>query len=124
MIITLTEVIYTLAPAGLSCLACVWIFYRYIITLKKTIGLTMILILAISDFTFDLGLILFKLLEKTFSSLDFYFYMIIPLYFSIFWASAMSFLVFMSLKDKDFESKKTLLITFFIVLLLTIGWYL
>ena len=122
--ITLNEVIYPLAPAGLSCLACIWIFYRYIITLKKTVGLTMILILAISDFAFDLGLILFKFFEKSFSNFDFYFYMIIPLYFSIFWASAMSFLVFMSLRDKDFESKKTLLVTFFIVLFLTIGWYL
>ena len=123
-IITWNGMLFTIAPAGLSCLASLWILYRYITALKKTVGLTMILILASSDFTFDLGLLLFKIMGDTFSSMNFYQLMIIPLYFTIFWATAMSFLVYKSLRDKDFESKKTLLITFLVILLLTIACYL
>jgi len=123
-IFTFNGILYTIAPAALSCLASLWIAYRYINAVNKTVGLTMILILAISDFFFDLGLLIFKILDDTFTYLNFYKLIIIPLYFAIFWATAMSFLVYMSLQNKDFESKKTLLLTFFITLLLTVACYL
>ncbi len=50
--------ITTLGPHLLSALSCLYLFYSYPKILKKTVGLKMILILSLSDFSLHIGYIL------------------------------------------------------------------
>ena len=95
-------------PAILSCLACLWIFLKVFAQRKTSLGTLLILVLAISDFIFGLNNILsyffpdFFILEAD-DVYDFVYFF--AMYFSVWWASAISFLVYKSLREKDFDFK-------------------
>jgi len=99
-------------PACLSCIACIWLITKLLIKKKRSIGIFLILVLAVSDFIFALNDILsyffpsFFILEAN-NVYDFVYFS--SMYFSIWWASAISFLVYKSLRDKDFDSKSPFL---------------
>jgi len=112
----------TLAATILTLISCVWLFFRYIRQAQKTIGFSMIVILGISDFM--MSILLFAT-EVTITSLDFFLYYIalyLTMYFSIFWASTMSIIVYRSLQEKDFESKDKLVKVILTVLVPSIGF--
>ena len=120
------ETLYArLIPAALSCFACFWIFYRYAIALRKSVGFTLILILAISDLLYSLSIIVIKTIllpitMRTLVTISF-----LTMYFSVLWASVMGYLVLKSLKTKDFYSIslviKMALFTIALSLLISLG---
>ncbi len=100
------ETLYArLIPASLSCLACFWIFYRYAIALRKSIGFTLILILAISDLLYSLSIIIFKTISLPITGRALISISFLTMYFAIIWASVMGYLVLKSLQPKEFYSK-------------------
>lgn len=109
--------------AFISCCACVWVFFRYLIQIKKTIGFSMILVLAISDFVYSINVIvnnLFPAWTLSFYNPVFFF----AIFFSIMWTSAISLLVYKSLANNSSNMKKlfakTLITVLSISLLITI----
>lgn len=98
----------TSLPPLLSCLACLWVFWKVFRQRRKSLGMLLILVLAISDFIFALNYILsdffpaFFILEADYIYDFVYFF---TMYFSVWWASAISFLVYKSLREKDFDFK-------------------
>ena len=99
-------------PAFLSCIACLWLFTKLVFHKKKSLGILLILVLAISDFIFALNNLLscffpdFLIIETN-NAYDFIYFS--SIYFSTWWASTISFLVYKSLRDKDFNSKRPFL---------------
>jgi len=93
-------VLYVILPAGLTWIACLWLFYLYFKTKEKTLGLKMICILGVSDFLFSTSVIVMKTLQSPLllKLVACFFYG--GLYFSVTWASAMSFIVFKSLENQ------------------------
>jgi len=122
------ETLYArLIPAALSCFACFWIIYRYAIALRKSVGFTLILILAISDLFYSLSIIVIKtvylsLTMRTLVAISF-----LTMYFSVLWASVMGYLVLKSLKTKEFNSIRSVIkmtiLTISLSLLFSLGWY-
>jgi len=115
---------YTIT-AFISCCACVWVFYIYLTQLRKTIGFSLIIILAISDFLYSINLTL----NNFFPTLKLFgFYVFTPvffftIFFSIIWTSAISFLVYKSLGNSSSNMSKLFvktLITVFAISLLFI----
>jgi len=122
--ITLLDVLAAILPASLSCLGTFWLFYRFLRLISPNIGFSMVLILGVSDLLQSVVVLLDTLipgmiLNKVSNCLFF-----LSIYFSIFWASSMSFLVYRSIKYIDFNSKiafiKTLIFVFILSLLFTV----
>ncbi len=116
---------YTIT-ASISCCACFWVFYRYLTQIKKTIGFSLILVLAISDFLYAINVIL----NNFFPTLKIFgIYVYIPvfffsIFFSIMWCSAISLLVYKSLVNNSHDMTKlfvkTLITVFSISLFFTV----
>jgi len=113
---SIRDVFSTIIPGTLTCCSCLWFFSKYIRQRLKPVAFTMVLILALSDFIYSmtsLATLFFpnvqwaRLYHNTF---------FISTHFSIFWASAMSFLVYRSVKGKDFNSNKLIIQTAIVVL--------
>jgi len=92
--------LYVILPAGLTWIACIWLFYLYFQAKERTLGLKMIYILGVSDFLFSTSVIIMKTVQSPplAKLIACFFYG--GLYFSVTWASAMSFIVFKSLKNQ------------------------
>lgn len=90
-----------------SCLACMWLFYRFLKQMKKCIGSWLVVILGISDFFYSANV----LLEEHFHEIkigQIYIFAYIhnfSICFSILWASAISFIVYKSLSDRYSNQK-------------------
>lgn len=114
-----SEYFETFIPTGLTILSCIWLLVTYFRLQRKTVGMSMIMVLSLSDIVYAvtvLGGTLFPqfLVSKLYFILFFY-----STYFSIFFASVMSLLVYQSLKNKNFEPKKFFVISLFLVLMLS-----
>ena len=121
MFLSLGEYV-TVPAASLSCIVCIWLFFRYFKQPQKSIGFTMIVILALSDFIYSIIFLLRQFIGSKLIEEDLLYY--IPfslcLYFSIFWASTIAYLVYKSLQGKDYNIKNGLKLFTLIVLLLSI----
>ena len=106
---------------ALTCFACLWFFYRYLCQNQKSLGHSLILILTISDFAFSANLLIQTLASITGPTvLQFYLQVYFAsLDFSIFWASAIAFLVYRSLKSFKSNQKTIIFITILFVALLS-----
>jgi len=109
---------WSLLSSTLTCLACLWLFYKFCGLRHKNIGFSMIFILSISDFFLSIFMIITTITQLEKEKYDVlahlsYFLM----FFSIYWSSATAFLVYNSLKDQDFTPQRvmrgTMLITLF-----------
>ena len=114
------ELDYSTPSALLTCVACSYIFVKYFQQHRKSLGLTLIFILALSDFLFCLNLILSNhfgafFTEKTNLYVLLYFGC---MHFSIGWASTISFLVYKSLLGRNFETSSIVLKFFLLILTL------
>lgn len=116
---------FSLISSILTCFACLWLFYKFCRLQQKNIGFSMIFILSISDFFLSILMIAtttIHLGDNQYDILTHLSYFLI--FFSIYWASAMAFLVFHSLKDQDFTPqrvmRRTILLTFFTACLTTV----
>jgi len=107
-------------PGSLTGIASLWIFCKYLTARKKRIDFSMIIILAISDLIFSLVVLVDALYPNALTPHSFYAIFFAAMYFSIFWATAMAYLVFSSLKDRDFDSKKYFSKTLSIILIISI----
>lgn len=86
---------------GLSLLGCVWLFSSYIISSEKTPGLTIILILGISDLVVAVTTTagpLFNINNAYFNVL-----MRCSFHFSAFWAVAMSLMAYRYIRESGFD---------------------
>jgi len=108
------DVLARLVPSGLSCLACLWLFLRYFIARNRSIGFSMVFVLAMADFIFSASFILITF-EENISPQIYFAIFFVSIHFSIYWASGIAILVYKSLKDVDFNSRKSFLIVFLIV---------
>ena len=91
---------YVIIPAGLTWIACLWLFYLYFKTKERTLGFLMIFVLGIADFLFSTAVIGEKLAQDPMVFKFFAYLFYGALYFSILWASAMSYVVFKSLSNQ------------------------
>jgi len=109
----------TIIPTGLTIISCIWLLITYFRLQRKTVGMSMIMVLSLSDIiyaTIVLGGTLFPQLLVTRTYFIIFFY---SAYFSIFFASVMSLLVYQSLKNKNFEPKKFFAVSLLLVLMLS-----
>jgi len=124
-----TDDILTAITPVLTSGSCLWMFYKYFSQFhinKKNTGFSLIIILILSDFIFSLNL-LFFIINPSFMgafmsfAVALYFF---TLYFSVIWASAISFLVYKTLQNMNYDSRqrlaKTLLLVFVVCFVLTI----
>ena len=115
---------YAIPSAIITCMACFYIFIKYFQQPKKSLGLTLIFILTLSDFIFSLN----QLLSYYFA--DFFatktnLYIILYfgcMHFSIGWASAISFLVYKSLLGRNFETSAVIIKAFLIIFGLSVAF--
>jgi len=90
--------------SSLSILGCLWIIFKYFQQPKNNIGLLLIFVLAISDLIFSLSILIQDIMNTISPIFDVLFSF--TMYFSILWASAVSYIVYKSLKDLDFNLPK------------------
>jgi len=110
------ELLATLVPATLTCLACIGLFLKYIKLKNQSVGFSVVIILSISDFIFSTAIILRKLGLSIVEDMIFLNIFHTAMFFSIFWASTVSYLVYYSLTDENFASKQIILKTALVVL--------
>lgn len=112
------ELNYATPSATLTCVACSYIFVKYFQQRRKSLGLTLIFILALSDFIFCLNQVLSYYFGEFFAGQT-NLYVILYfgcMHFSIGWASTISFLVYKSLLGRNFETNSVVLKFFFLIL--------
>lgn len=107
--------LFSIIPSIIACLACLVLFFYYLTAKKRSIEASMVFILSVSDFLYSL-MNLFPYLFPSFDDAFFAIIQFFSLYFSIFWASTISFMVYKSLKDIHLNSKKLLFQCFFFVI--------
>ena len=108
---------FNVISASLTCLGCLWLFYKYCQLKHKNVGFSMIFILSVSDFILGILMLFSRLFYNTGPQL--YFLdnvMYFLVFFSLYWASAMAFLVYRSLKDQDYTSQRMITRTVILVL--------
>lgn len=107
MTIDITEILFTIVPAALTCLACIGLFLKYIKMKNQSVGFSVVIILCISNFVFSTAIILRILPSIPFTEeLIFKNVFHTAMFFSIYWASTVCYLVYYSLVDENFACKK------------------
>jgi len=86
-----------LCTTALSSLSCLWIIFKYFQQPKDNIGLLLIFVLAISDLLFACSILTLHFIEEETTIQDAIFFF--SMQFSIMWASAVSYIVYRSLRD-------------------------
>ncbi len=99
-----------LIPSLLTVITCPWLFFRFAQKGWRRVGFSMIFVLTLSDFLYSstvLATIFYPYVDmSSYYRLSFYFCS----NFSIYWASAIAFLVYKTLKSKDTPNIKKLFI--------------
>jgi len=109
--ISIMDIIDNLIPSSLTCFSCIWLFFNFFKQTTKSVDFTMISILAFSHFIYSLTSLIILFYPNAKMARVYYNAYFISQHFSIFWASAMSFLVYRSVKGKDFNSIKLIVKT-------------
>ena len=103
---SLPDFLIATTPPSLTCIACTILIVQYIRYPKKNLGFSLITILAVSDLIYAINTLV-SIFNPTQSLMRINLaIMFFSIYFSIAWASAIAFLVYQSLADKNFDSKK------------------
>ena len=111
---------YTVLPTTtLTCIACIWLFFKYLRESEKNSGFTMIIILTISDFIYSSALFANSFFPESIGGAIYEITLLLTLYFSIYWAGAISFFAFQTVKNKIAITTQYLLKGFAIVLTFT-----
>lgn len=109
-----------LIPSVLTILACPWLFFKYAHQGWKRAGFSMIFILTLSDFLYSLTALTSVFLPYLEFSRYYRFGFYFCSYFSIYWASAIAFLIYKTLTSQDAINTNQLFIkTLLIVLTVT-----
>ncbi len=114
------ELLGTLVPATLTCLACIGLFGKYIKMKNQSLGFSVVIILCLSNFIFSTAIILRKLGFSIVEDMIFLNIFHTAMFFSIFWASTVSYLVYYSLTDEHFVSKRIIVKTALVILPLSL----
>ena len=99
-----TTILGVLLPSGLTIFSCLWLFFKYFMQKRKNMAFSLVVILALSDFLFSLIGVMTTFFPLTHLSGFYHITLFLTSYFSIFWASAISYIVYKSLKERDFNS--------------------
>jgi len=107
-----------------SCVACLWLFYRYIRQMKKSVGSLLIVILGLSDFLYSIDVLLIaKYREVKFGEVYLFAYTgNFSICFSILWASAISFIVYKSISDRYSNQRVCFIKTLVTILFIALGF--
>jgi len=95
----------SIIPSSIACLSCLWLFFYYFKAKNKSIESSMVFTLGVSDFIYSL----MNLAKQGLPSIDdapFIIIQFFALYFSIYWASAIAFMVYKSLKEMHLNSRR------------------
>ena len=116
------ELLGSIIPAALTCLACIGLFLKYIKMKNQSVGFSVVIILCLSNFVFSTAIILRILPKVTFTD-DGFFKNVFhtAMFFSIYWAATVCYLVYHSLIDENFASKKIIAKTAFAILALALA---
>lgn len=106
-----------LIPSVLTILACPWLFVKYANQGWKRAGFSMIFILTLSDFLYSLTVLTSVLFPYAVMSNYYRFGFYFGSYFSIYWASAIAFLVYKSLTSQNAINTKQLFIKTLLIVL-------
>jgi len=107
-----------------SCIACLWLFYRYIRQMKKSVGSLLIVILGLSDFLYSIDVLLVAT-SREMKVGDIYLFAYtssFSLCFSILWASAISFIVYKSISDRYSNQRVCFIKTLVTMLIVALGF--
>ena len=99
------SILCTYLPVSLTVLSCLWLFFKYCKQTQKGTGFTLITILTVSDFLFSLTSLCataFPLVSMRYVYQTLFY---TTTYFSVLWASAMAFIVYKSLKEREFNTQ-------------------
>lgn len=99
------DILCTHLPVSLTVLSCLWLFFKYCKQTQKGTGFTLIVILTVSDLIFSLTSLGATIFPFVFMRYVYQTLFYTTTYFSVLWASAMAFIVYKSLKEKDFDSR-------------------
>ncbi len=112
---------YTVLPTtSLTCLACAWLFFKYLRESDKNSGFSMVIILAISDFIYSSTLFANYFFPDSIGGTGYFILLLSTLYFSMYWAGAISFFAFQTVKNKNVISTQSLLKGLLIALFFTV----
>ncbi len=109
--------------SALSIIACLWLFFKYIKQMNKGVKSLLVVVLAVSDLIYSANHILEDYCtEKPSERKIFHFFETFSICFSIFWASAIAYIVYKNLADRYLNLKKLFLKVFFVILTLVLTW--
>jgi len=121
MSLDITELLFTIIPAALTCLACIGLFLKYMKMKNQSVGFSVVIILCISNFVFSTAIILRILPSIPFTEeVLFQNAFHTAMFFSIYWASTVCYLVYYSLIDENFACKKIVVKTALAILALAL----
>jgi len=108
----------------LSILACFWLFYKYVRQMNKGIKSLLVVILAASDMIFSANHVLEDYWKEytIFERKIFYFFQTFSICFSIFWASAIAYIVYKNLADRYINLKELFIKVLLVTLALVLTW--
>jgi len=110
-----------LIPSVLTILACPWLFFKYAHKGWRRAGFSMIFILTLSDFLYSVTVLTSIFFPYANFSPCYRFGFYFCSYFSIYWASAIAFLVYKTLASQNAINTKQLFVrTLLIVLTVTL----
>ena len=108
-------------PAALTCLTCPYLFFKYFFHREKSLGFSMVFLLTLSDWIFSLAALMSAIIPDLRLSEVYRIGLYTGMFFSIFWAAAIAYLIYKSLITRDFDPKKSFIRTFALVLVLSIS---
>jgi len=111
---SILDVIWNLGPSIVGLLANLWLFCQFLSPKPKTTGFLMVSILAIPNCIFNVLLIL-NLFTNFVFEYSYYPMLIFSLIFSNFWASCMTYLIYKSIRNPNFDLRSNLCKAFAIV---------
>ncbi len=108
----------------LSILACFWLFFKYVRQMNKSIKSLLVVILAASDMIFSANHLLEDYWQEytIFERKIFYFFHTFSICFSIFWASAIGYIVYKNLADRYINLKDLFIKVLLVTLALVLAW--
>lgn len=108
----------------LSIIACFWLFFKYIRQMSKGVKSLLVVILAVSDLIYSMNHLLedYWLEYSTFQRNIGNFCNAFSICFSIFWASAIAFIVYKNLADRYINLKDLFIKVFLVILFLALAW--
>ncbi len=117
--LSLLDMACNLGPCILGLLANLWLFGRFLLPQPKTTGFLMVSILAVPNCIFNL-LSIANIFTSYYFDVSYYTVFLFSLTFSNFWASCMTYLIYKSIRNTEFDVRSNLCKALTTILLVSI----